>query len=423
MKKLPLVAPNNRAATEASVKSHKSFGEAFRRAKWFVLLFLVLFILFMLFLGKDKINYENFMFLIRDLDAEYNAEIDEAGIGVTYDMDSDMVCRVFKNHLVMVDTSQINLYGLSGYGVFSYPHQYRRPCIATSKDFFIVYDLGGYVFSVYNAVGSLYESKPLEYPITDAYITDNGTFCIVTGNQTYCSAVQVYDNHFTLLASYNTMRYVTKAILSSDADTLLITSAYVKSGVSRVVLQSYPIGEEEHDFRVEYPQTSGTDSLLNSAIPLNTAYFDDHASAVLCDTGIMFCSSDGDLQAFCSYADQLPSDVGGLSVAAYGRDQMALLFTDEVNAGLMHLWLLDEKGKPVMDTETTIKIHDSIIAADYYGNTLLLLSATHVYRVEKSGKLSSVPLSQSGEFLSFSAYNGKTAIVSYKDRTFAVRFD
>ncbi len=423
MKKLPLVPPESGTASEASLQSQKFFSEAFRRTKWFVLLFLVLFVLLMLLFRGDQINYENFMFLVRDLDAEYNAEIDEAGIGVTYDVDSDMVCQVFKNHLVMIDTSQVNLYGLSGYGVFSYPHEYRLPCITASENYFIVYDLGGYRFSVYNAVGCLYESKPCEYPITDAYIADNGTFCIVTGNQTYCSTVQVYNDRFSLLASYNTMRYVTKAMLSRDAKSLLMASTYVKSGVSRVVLQSYRLGEEDYDFRVEYPEATEMNGLLNSVIPLNVSYFYDHGSAVLCDTGVMFCSSDGDWNKFYSYADNLSADVGALSLAAYGQDQMALLFVDKVNDGLMHLWVLDEEGNPLYDSGSTITVNDRILAADYDGNTLFLLSATHAYRMEKSGKLSSTMLTQSGEFLSFSAYRANTAIVSYKDKTVAVRFD
>ncbi len=425
MNKLPLVSPQDDAVTEETVRLHRRRAEFFRRAKWLVILVITLFSLTMLLFFRDSINYENFLFLVRDLDAEYNADVDETGIGVTYDADSQMVCRVFKKHLVMVDTTHINLYGLSGYAVFSYAHHYLNPAIAISENYFVVYDLGGYQFAVYNAVGELYQSKIYDYPITDISIAKDGTFAVVTKTDTYCSTVQVFDNRFERVASYNTMRYVTKAILSENAGKILIASVHVQSGVPKTVLQSYPVGSDKESFRLEHPTGDATGGGLfaSATIPLDVSYMSGGASAVLCDTGVLFCDADGDLRSFYSYIANLPSSAGDLVTAAFGDDRVALLFRDKVNEGISHLTVLDGRGRPILQAGGFLTVDDGIKMMDYHKGSLMLLSSSHVYRLEKSGKLIAVPLTGTGEVLAFSAYDASVAVICYTDRTSALYFD
>ena len=425
MKKLPLVAPEGKTDTREAVRTNGGFAFIFRRAKWVTLLLLVLFALFMLFFFRDSINYENFLFLVRDLDAEYGADAGDTPVGVTYDADSEMICRVFKDYLIMVDTAHVNLYGLSGYSVFSYPHSYLNPAVSVSENYFAVYELGGYQLAIYSAVGELYRSKTYSFPITDVCIADDGTFAVVTKSDTYSSVVQVFDNRFNHVASYNTMRYVTKVLLTDGAKTLMMASVYVKTGVPRMVLQAYPVGDTEEDFYLEYPEDDDAIGTLftSAALPMNVAALTDKRVAVLCDSGVAFCTSGGDLEAFYSFVSNRPAAAGGLSTAVFGDGKMALLFNDRVNDGISHLAVLDSGGSHVYGDGGYITVHDRIRTADFYEGTLFLLSSTHAYRLEKSGKLTSVPLNQTGEVLAFTAKDEKTAIISYTDRTTAVYFN
>ena len=256
-----MIPQNAGEITDVSVRFHRTWAERFRRAKWFVLLFLFIFVLLMLLFCKGSINYETFLFLLRDLDAEYHADTDAGGIGVYYDADTEMSCQVFKDHLIVVDTRQVSLYGLSGYRVFSYPHNYQNPSITVSDNYFIVYDLGGYGFSLYNAVGLLQENDQFDFPILDATVASNGTFGILTKNQTYRSTVQIYDSSAKLLASYHTMRYATRIKLNENASRIQIASVYIDSadtgaqenGVPRMVLQTYEVGKKREIYYLEYP--------------------------------------------------------------------------------------------------------------------------------------------------------------------------
>lgn len=431
MKKRPLVPQNAGEITDVSVRFHRTWAERFRRARWFVLLFLFVFVLMMLLFCKGSINYETFLFLLRDLDAEYHADADTGGIGVYYDADTKMTCQVFKDHLIVIDTRQVCLYGLSGYRVFSYAHNYQNPSVTVSDNYFIVYDLGGYGFSFYNAVGCLYENDDYDFPILDATVADNGTFGILTKNQTYRSTVQVYDNSCKLLASYHTMRYVTRIKLNENASRIQIASVYIDSkdtgnmenGVPRMVLQAYEMGKDREIYYLEYPSGSLTDVALSasSVIPIDICNLNNRTVGVLCNNGVLFASNSGKLNLFYSFLNDLPSSVGKLSSVAFGDGQLALLFLDDVNESKKHLVVLNNRGTFVYDG--TIALDDNIIALSYKGNTLFLLSPTHVYKLEKNGKLTSVLLGEHSEIVGFFAYDSSTAIVSYEEKTVAISFD
>ena len=434
MNKRPLIPQSAGEATEVSVRFHRKWAERFRRAKWLVLLFLFLFALLMLLFFKSSINYENFLFLLRDLDAEYHADADVGGIGVYYDADTEMTCHVFKNHLVVIDTGHVSLYGLSGYRVFTYPHKYRNPVVVVSDNYFIVYDLGGYRYSFYNAIGLLKESKTYDYPIIGAVVADNGTHAILTKNQTYRSTVQVFDNECDLLASYHTMRYVTSIALNDSATRIQTASLYIdadnndrvngENGVPRMVLQTYVVGTKEEKIYFEYPTGNITDVALkgSSVIPLDIGNVDD-SIAVLCNNGVLLYESGTfrDEKRFFSFLNDLPSGIGKLSTAAYGEDYLALLFLDAVNESTKHLCILGENG--TLAYGGAISVDGQITALSYHGNNLFLLSPTHVYKMEKNGKLTSETLNEHSEIVGFSAYSDTTAIVSYTDKTVAVTFD
>ncbi len=431
MKKRPLIPQNAGEITDVSVRFHRTWAERFRRAKWFILLFLFIFVLLMLLFGKGSINYENFLFLLRDLDAEYHADTDVGGIGVYYDADTEMSCQVFKDHLIVIDTKQVSLYGLSGYRVFSYPHQYKNPSVAVSDSYFIVYDLGGYGFSFYNAVGLLQENDDYDFPILDVTVANDGTFGILTKNQTYRSSVHVYDDSCSLLASYHTMRYATRIKLNENASRIQIASLYIDSedagnrenGVPRMVLQTYEVGKSREIFYLEYPSGSLADVALSSSsiVPIDICNINSRTVGVLCNSGFLFATSGGKVQKFYSFLNDLPSSVGTLSCAAFGDNQIAMLFLDDVNESRKHLLVLNSQGGFVYSG--TVPVDDQIISMSYHGSTLFLLSPTYAYKLEKNGKLISVPLGEHSEIVGFSAYNSSTAIVSYEEKTVAVHFN
>lgn len=419
---MPLVPKGDREAQSESVQLHKALSERFRRARWILLAVLIVFSSVMLFFGNQSINYENFLFLLRDLDAEYHADADATGIGVSYDADEGMSARVFGKHLIVTDSESIHLYGLSGYKVFSYPHNYENPCIAVSDQYFAVYDAGGHTFSVYNALGLLHESKAYLQPIVDMDISSNGICAIVTKTKANRSSVCVLDRDFEIAVAYNTTRYVTKARLSSDGDVLFTSSVYTNNGIPVTVVQAYEVGEDEQQFKIEYPRTSSAISSGSSALPLDVALIGSSV-ATICNTGVLFCDDDGDGDYFYSYLDNLPSEAGDLFAANCGDGRIALLFRDRAQDSRCHLRVLDGDGDPLHDEHETIVIDDYISALAYHRQTLFLLSPSYVYRLSKGGTLKQIKLSSNGDVLTFAAFDDQTAIISYRDRTVSVSFD
>ncbi len=422
MKKLPLVPKGDREAQNESVQVHKTLSERFKRARWILLAVLIVFSSVMLLFGSQSINYENFLFLLRDLDAEYHADADATGIGVSYDADTDMSARVFKKHLIVTDTESVHLYGLSGYKVFSYPHSYENPCIAVSDQYFAVYDAGGHTFSVYNTLGLLYESKAYDQPIVDMDISSNGICAIVTKTKANRSSVCVLDRDFEMIAAYNTTRYITKARLSSDGDTLITSSIYTNNGVPITVVQAYEVGDDEEHFKIEYPRTSSAINTGSSALPLDVGVIGS-SIATVCNTGVLFCDDDGDSDYFYAYLDNLPNEAGDLFAASYGEGRIALLFRDRAQDSRCHLRVLDGDGDPIHDENETIVIDDYISALAYHNQTLFLLSPNYVYRLSKGGTLKQTKLTSSGDVLTFAAFDDQTAVISYRDRTVSVSFD
>lgn len=179
---------------EAKDNKYVRTAKKIKLFRYFVLVFLVLFLLAVLSTFKDEITVENFRYLIKYIDVKPP----DIGLGakqIVFDLNSSMQTGVFKDDLVVLSKTALKLYDSSGRSVFSDNVSMSNPAFAVSGRYIIVYDIGAKYLAVYNVFSKLWE-QTFEYPIYDVDVNENGAFCVATAAKGYHSAVYVYNNNF-----------------------------------------------------------------------------------------------------------------------------------------------------------------------------------------------------------------------------------
>ena len=97
----------------------------------------------------------------------------------------------FKRGFVVASDREIQVFNKAGYPTLTEQMSYSNPQIVASENTFLVYDLGGRGFSVYNSFEDIYiESR--EYPITAADMTEDGRFAIAARSAKFNTEVIIY---------------------------------------------------------------------------------------------------------------------------------------------------------------------------------------------------------------------------------------
>ena len=333
--------------------------------KFLTLTVLVVFVLCMLTAFSDDITAENFQYLMKDLNIELPDSPSQFG-HIAYTEDAEQSFEMFKSDLVSVGRQSVEVVNMAGEPVLKSDISYVKPRISAGKSYFLVYDMSGYDFSVYNSFSVLY-SETLDYPISDAYMADDGRFAIVTRSDDYRCCVIIYNKSYKPAYTWKTNdKYVFDVILNTDGS-FEILAASAENGS----MQSYCISgniRQEQINTVQYGE---------DIMGLDMHMFENGKKVVFCTDRIVFTDENGPVASEHKY---------GLDecIITYACDKYAAAVFDKAKLGEdTALCIFDQEGKLLQ----TFDIEPHPIDVYIYGEYAYVLYDDNITRISlKDGK-------------------------------------
>lgn len=230
--------------SESGIRKNEYYlavSRRFKLARLAMLFLLVLYMIFMIMFFGEDITVSNFKYLLRDINISSSAG--EAFSGVNYSAEPIQRFDIYRGDLAYVTGSEIKLYSATGNVGLSSEISYEEPAVVSGEKYILVYDLGGYGFSLYNSFSELYRES-VQYRIISADISNSGGFAVLTGGREYKSIVSLYNDDFELVSRYSKNVYITDVALSENAERLVMTSISTTASDFVTTVHFYVPGED-----------------------------------------------------------------------------------------------------------------------------------------------------------------------------------
>ncbi len=211
---------------------------------------LVLFLLCGLILFKNDITIENLRYMIKYLDFSTSGAFDEE-FQVHYNANPDNRFYVFRGDLAIVNESGVTLYDRRGSAVMTDSFSMTSPVGVCAERYLAIYDLGGYQVRIYNSFSLLFE-KSFDYMVQSVSVNKDGSFCVVTSEKSYHSAVFVYDRDFRQVQQwFSADKFAVDAHLSDD-NVLTVSTIRAQDGDLYGELIAFKIGKKDPLYTYPY---------------------------------------------------------------------------------------------------------------------------------------------------------------------------
>ncbi len=176
------------------------------------------------FFNVADFSYENFEYIIRNFALSLEEAKDDSSYAIRYNPDAGRSYSLFGQGLAVCGNSGITVYSSTGRLTCSESHSYKAPQMAVSDKFVLVYDQSGEQYSLYNSFSRVYSDKA-GGSIRGAAVAENGYYALIVSSDRYNTAVELYDDTFSLVNRFNKVGYVTDVDISNSY--LMIATAVV----------------------------------------------------------------------------------------------------------------------------------------------------------------------------------------------------
>ncbi len=331
----------------------------FATAKFVILALVVLLLCGALIFGRSVVSYENFYYMLRDI-GSMSSFSETRAESLNYSQSgSSQSHTIFKSGLAVLGDTELKLFTLTGRSTLTEGVRFTNPEIEASDNFVLVYDRGGYSYSLYNSFEQV-KSEDHEYPIAYASTSDTGRYAIVTSSGEYRSVIKIYDRDYKLMRVYNKNDHVLSAELDPDGRYLLITSLSSKDGEYHTTVTVYDIFWNYDRCSVE----------LDDVLPYKAEFISGGRFALFCSDRVLVYGTLGfKWQEYEYGSDKLKQ----ISVTDNG---FALLLSSDELGGECRLVVFGGSGFRVRNTK--IKGHFTSMAK--CGQNIYLLSDEGVTR-------------------------------------------
>lgn len=130
----------------------------------------------------------------------------------------------FDSSIAMIDNDYFKIISADGFSDLAYQIAYAKPKMVKNGHRILVYDKGGYSYSVFNKSGKIYEKK-LDNQILNANISADGNVVIITNGSGYRGVLIAYDKNQREIYKWATSDYY---IMDADItdDNIYVTTFY-----------------------------------------------------------------------------------------------------------------------------------------------------------------------------------------------------
>lgn len=333
----------------------------FRIGKYLSALVFALFMIMMLFVYGDKITYNNFRYMLKDIDAAALLRTDATFETVNYKT-TDPSFASLNGNLVVADSGTVSLYNPAGIEVYSIPFDGQRTEMVTDGKYLLVYDMGDRAFLLSNSITQLV-SDQAEGSLYAADVSPSGAFALAMSAQSTRYEIKVYNSSFSHSATYGFNDYVMGVSLSEDGKELAIVTLTGTGDVPDTTLRIGAVGEES--YRVM--------ETAEGEFPVRIDWSGDR---ILLETDVAayFYSADGTLLA--------RRPIGGRAMVASCLSDAAYAVATSKNGETL-LTVFDRSGNVRYNEKTSDRVRDLAFCE----NGLLILSVDRALYLSLDGFL------------------------------------
>ncbi len=308
---------NGSASQSAAAEELYTFSKSAKRAQFagiFSLALLLIFLIPMIITYGREISFANMYNFVREVNLS-----GQIGEGERTEISYALPTRnqgfaEFKRGFIVASDREVQVFNKAGFSTLLEQTDYSDPKIATSENTFLVYDLGGRGFTLYNSFEDIYlESR--EYPISAADMASDGRFAVVGKSAKYNTEVTFYDCDGKREFAYMRSDYTIDCKYSLGGRSLALLSLDASDGEFVYTLSVLDAASGESKAHI-----------TRSGMPYNCYYLDgDKIAVVLSDSVIVYNNS-------CEKIGEYEFPDGVLYRVAVSEKNIALMFTvDKVN--------------------------------------------------------------------------------------------
>ena len=312
--------------------------------------------------GKD-VGFKNAYYFFREVNL-----MGEIGEGeaqkISYSLPSrNQSFAEFKRGFIVASDREIQVFNKAGYSTLLEQMSYSNPMIEASADTFLVYDLGGVGFTLYNSFEDIYLENR-EYPISTAAMSGDGKFAIVGKSARYNTEVIFYDDEGKREFAYRREDFAIDCEYSENGKYFSLLTLDASRGEYAYTLT---ILNAKNGEIISSITESGN-------LPFSCHYMSGEKIAVVCQDSVFVYNNHGEKIGGYDY----PS--GKLQGVAASEKNLALLFVDDGVNMKNTLYILDSRGNLLKECEISGEYYDMTISSRY----VYFSADDGVYRVDIS---------------------------------------
>lgn len=312
--------------------------------------------------GGKNMSFNSMYYLYRDVNS-----MGRIGAGETLRLDYSIPRKnqdfaLFKNGLCVAGDSEIQIFNKTGNQTMSVTTGYSNPQAVASKEYVVVYDLGGRGFCAYNSFAEVYSEKR-DYPISTVALSQDGKLCVVGQTQSYNCEVTIYGDGFEKEFTYNRNDYAIGCDFDSDGRNLALCTLTSSDGSYLISLTVLDTKKQEVKARAD----------IDDVLPYECHYIGNDRIALICSDRVLIYNEKLELKGEYRYPRL---DLLKVSVS---DDEIALMFVNDRLNKKNTVIVIDSKANEKMEYEYIGSASDMVI----YGGYVYIAEPDGVLRVDR----------------------------------------
>jgi len=363
---------------------YASVSAGYKISQRIIVIILVIFLLFSLITNFSQITYDNFFYLLKDFAAAADVESTNYDT-LSYTSDPRNFFALYRGGLTVANPSRISAYTATGRQTINASVQFSSPIVESSDKYFVIYDISGTTFAVYNSFARIYK-EDLEYPVTGACFAKNGNLAVMTRDIDHKSVVHVYNDNFKRLFTVpSSSEYAFDVAMDSDADRIAITYWGIGNGTGRITVDVYDLSGKEV-----------SNIIIDGEYVLSTGFISESVFSVVTDRAVhLYDKNFDELDDYYSY--------GGGTVTGYEVNEHGVAVAYTSNSRNTAI-VFDKSGNLVYNENIDNNIKD----IDLFDEFVFFRTDAGVMRVNISSFEEELLTSGQGEML---IYSSDTALI------------
>ena len=207
------------ALPEPELNYYEQLGRRMNRLKYALLSALTIFVIIGITFHSDKLNMDNFRYMLKFLSIDMDSEIEE-GAQIEFDPAPGTKALTVNGDLAIADSNGLQVFDMSGERFLRERDFMNDAMCVKSGSNILLCDRGTQTINAYTVYARIY-SYEAPYPVYDLCASaESGRYAVITAANGYRSGIEVYDTEFRKIFDYYFAdRYVSCIALSYDGQT------------------------------------------------------------------------------------------------------------------------------------------------------------------------------------------------------------